>query len=53
MQIDVLVGSVANGLNSSSGFSAGSLIIVDRQRIKGTSFVFSAADPALLVVSTF
>ena len=47
----MLVGSVANGLNSSGGFCAGSHIVVDHQRINGTSFVFSAAVPALLAVS--
>jgi serine palmitoyltransferase len=47
----MLVGSVANGLNSSGGFCAGSRIVVDHQRINGTSFVFSAAVPALLAVS--
>ena len=45
------VGSVANGLNSSGGFCAGSRIFVDHQRINGTSFVFSAAIRALLAVS--
>ncbi|KAN0139453.1 Pyridoxal phosphate-dependent transferase [Lactarius tabidus] len=50
-QIDMIVGSVANGLNSSGGFCAGSHIVVDHQRINGTSFVFSAAVPALLAVS--
>ncbi|KAF8271056.1 serine palmitoyltransferase [Lactarius quietus] len=50
-QIDMLIGSVANGLNSSGGFCAGSRIVVDHQRINGTSFVFSAALPALLAVS--
>ena len=50
-QIDMLVGSAANGLNSSSGFCAGSYIVVNHQRINGTSFVFSPAVPALLTVS--
>ncbi|KAH8999884.1 pyridoxal phosphate-dependent transferase [Lactarius hatsudake] len=50
-QIDMIVGSVANGLNSSGGFCAGSHIVVDHQRIIGTSFVFSAAVPALMAVS--
>ena len=50
-QIDMIIGSVANGLNSSGGFCAGSRIVVDHQRINGTSFVFSAAVPALLAVS--
>jgi serine palmitoyltransferase len=47
----MIVGLVANGLNSSGGFCAGSHIVVDHQRINGTSFVFSAAVPALLAVS--
>ena len=51
-QIYMLVGSVANGLNSSGGFCAGSHIVVDHQRINGTSFVFSAAVPALVAIST-
>ncbi|KAH9026988.1 pyridoxal phosphate-dependent transferase [Lactarius pseudohatsudake] len=52
-QIDMTVGSVAiaNGLNSSGGFCAGLRIVVDHQRINGTSFVFSAAVRALLAVS--
>ncbi len=50
-QIDMLLGSIANGLNSGGGFCAGSRIVVDHQRINGTSFVFSAALPALLAVS--
>ena len=47
----MLLGSVANGLNSAGGFCAGSRHVVDHQRINGTSFVFSAALPALLAVS--
>jgi serine palmitoyltransferase len=47
----MLLGSVANGLNSAGGFCAGSRHVVDHQRINGTSFVFSAAVPALLAVS--
>ena len=39
-QIDRLIGSVANGLNSSSRFFPGSHLVLDRQRINGTSFVF-------------
>ncbi|CDO72122.1 hypothetical protein BN946_scf184962.g65 [Trametes cinnabarina] len=44
-------GSVANGLSSCGGFCAGSSIVVNHQRINGTSFVFSAAMPALLTVA--
>ncbi|KAI9438110.1 serine palmitoyltransferase [Lactarius indigo] len=50
-QIDMIVGSVANGLNLSGGFCASSRIVVDHQRINGTSFVFSAAIPAPLAIS--
>ena len=49
----MLIRFVANGLNS-GGFCAGSRhgIVVDHQRINGTSFVFSIAVPTLLSVST-
>ncbi|KAK7683653.1 hypothetical protein QCA50_013029 [Cerrena zonata] len=50
-QVDMLVGSVANGLASGGGFCAGSNIVVNHQRINGTSFVFSASMPALLTVA--
>ncbi|KAI9567630.1 pyridoxal phosphate-dependent transferase [Boletus coccyginus] len=50
-QIDMLVGSVANGLCSSGGFCAGSSIITEHQRINGTSFIFSASMPPLLATS--
>jgi serine palmitoyltransferase len=47
----MIVGSVANDRNSLGGFCAGSHIVVDHQRINGTSLVFSAAVPAILAVS--
>ncbi|KAF7762079.1 hypothetical protein Agabi119p4_8672 [Agaricus bisporus var. burnettii] len=50
-KVDMLVGSVANGLNSCGGFCAGSQIVVNHQRINGLSFVFSASMPALLSVA--
>ncbi|KAN0139446.1 Pyridoxal phosphate-dependent transferase [Lactarius tabidus] len=50
-QIDMIVGSVAKDRNSLGGFCAGSHIVVDHQRINGTSLVFSAAVPAILAVS--
>ncbi|KAH8988180.1 serine palmitoyltransferase [Lactarius hatsudake] len=50
-QIDMIIGSVAHTLNLSGGFCAGSRIVVDHQHINSTSFVFSAAVPALLAVS--
>lgn len=50
-QVDMLVGSLANGLTACGGFCAGSHIVVNHQRINGTSFVFSAAMPPLLSVA--
>ncbi|CAE6337389.1 unnamed protein product [Rhizoctonia solani] len=50
-EVDMLVGSIANGLCSAGGFCAGSRVVVDHQRINGTSFVFSAALPAMLAVA--
>ncbi|PSR75714.1 hypothetical protein PHLCEN_2v9005 [Hermanssonia centrifuga] len=50
-QVDMLVGSLANGLTACGGFCAGSRVVVDHQRINGTSFVFSAAMPAMLSVA--
>lgn len=47
----MLLGSVANGLNAGGGFCAGSRNVIDHQRINGSSFIFSAALPALLAVS--
>ncbi|KAH8112777.1 serine palmitoyltransferase [Phellopilus nigrolimitatus] len=49
--VDMLIGSIANTLCSAGGFCAGSHVVVEHQRINGTSFVFSAAMPALLAVS--
>ncbi|KAI6038663.1 serine palmitoyltransferase [Pisolithus marmoratus] len=50
-QVDMLVGSVDNGLCSAGGFCAGSTIVTEHQRINGTSFVFSASMPPLLAVA--
>lgn len=47
----MLLGSCAIGLNSCGGFCAGSQIVVEHQRINGSSFVFSASMPGLLAVS--
>jgi serine palmitoyltransferase len=47
----MLLGSCAIGLNSCGGFCAGSRIVVEHQRINGSSFVFSASMPGLLAVS--
>ncbi|KAG8987993.1 serine palmitoyltransferase component [Tulasnella sp. 427] len=49
-EVDMLVGSMANGLCATGGFCAGSIHVTEHQRINGTAFVFSAAIPALLAV---
>ncbi|KZP16970.1 serine palmitoyltransferase [Athelia psychrophila] len=50
-QVDMLCGNVSIGLASGGGFCAGSSVVVEHQRINGTSFVFSASMPPLLAVS--
>lgn len=47
----MLLGSCSTGLGAGGGFCAGSLNVIDHQRINGPSFVFSASMPALLAVS--
>ncbi|KAI5118364.1 hypothetical protein M0805_004336 [Coniferiporia weirii] len=49
--VDMIVGSMANTLCAAGGFCAASRVVVEHQRINGTSFVFSAAMPALLAAS--
>jgi len=51
--VDMIVGSCANAFGSAGGFCAGSTIIVDHQRINAAAYVFSAALPALLAVSSY
>ncbi|KAG5520077.1 hypothetical protein PMAC_001153 [Pneumocystis sp. 'macacae'] len=48
--VDILVGSLSTCLCSGGGFCAGTVEIVDHQRITGASYVFSAALPASLAV---
>lgn len=50
-QIELLLGSVSKGLNAGGGFCAGSRVVVDHQRINGSSFIFSASLPAMLAVA--
>lgn len=50
-EVDMLVGSMANTLGAAGGFCAGKEEVVFHQRINGTSFVFSAALPAMLAVA--
>ncbi|KAN0060793.1 serine palmitoyltransferase component [Thecaphora frezii] len=50
--VEIIVGSMANTLGSAGGFCAGSNEVVYHQRINGTSFVFSAAMPAMLAIAS-
>lgn len=50
--VDILTGSMAIGLGSSGGFCAGSEQVVAHQRINSPSYVFSAALPPLIAVSS-
>ncbi|MCO5589771.1 hypothetical protein L7F22_043740 [Adiantum nelumboides] len=51
-EVDILVGNMANTLGGAGGFCAGTEEVVFHQRINGTSFVFSAALPAMLAVAS-
>jgi serine palmitoyltransferase len=51
VDVDIIVGSMANALCSSGGFCAGSEEIVDHQRLSGLAYCFSASIPAMLAVS--
>ncbi|KAG0135926.1 pyridoxal phosphate-dependent transferase [Tuber indicum] len=50
--VEMLVGSLAHGICSGGGFCAGSPEVVDHQRISSSAYVFSAALPAMLAVTT-
>ncbi|KAI0048661.1 serine palmitoyltransferase [Auriscalpium vulgare] len=50
-EVDMLMGSVANTLNASGGFCAGSSFIINHQRVNGPAFIFSATGPALHATS--
>jgi serine palmitoyltransferase len=50
--VEMLVGSCAHGLCSGGGFCAGSPEVIDHQRISSSAYVFSAALPAMLAVTT-
>lgn len=47
----MIIGSMAGTLCSSGGFCAGSVEIVDHQRLSGSAYCFSASLPAMLTVS--
>lgn len=47
----MIIGSMASTMSSAGGFCAGSHVVCEHQRINSTSFVFSAALPALLATA--
>jgi serine palmitoyltransferase len=47
----MIVGSLSNAICGSGGFCAGSVEIVDHQRLSGSAYCFSASMPAMLAVS--
>lgn len=47
-KVDMIIGSLTTSLCSGGGFCAASAEIVDHQRISGSSYVFSAALPAMM-----
>jgi len=49
--VDIYIGSMAYSLCASGGFCAGSVEIVDHQRLGSSAYVFSASLPAMLAVS--
>ena len=45
MEVDIICGSLSNTLGSVGGYSTGSQLVVDNQRINSASYVFSASAP--------
>lgn len=50
-QVDMIVGSLAGPLCAGGGFCAGSIDIVEHQRISAAAYTFSAALPAMLATT--
>ncbi|CAM6031457.1 unnamed protein product, partial [Sphagnum compactum] len=49
-EIDIIIGSLAHSIAACGGFCAGSMTIVNHQRLSGQAYCFSASTPALLTV---
>ncbi|WWC92094.1 uncharacterized protein L201_007048 [Kwoniella dendrophila CBS 6074] len=47
-EVDMILGSMANGLATGGGFCAGSQVVCQHQRINSSASVFSASLPAML-----
>ncbi|OXG96102.1 serine palmitoyltransferase [Cryptococcus neoformans A2-102-5] len=50
-EVDILLGSMANGLATGGGFCAGSKVVCVHQRINSSASVFSASLPSLLATT--
>jgi 7-keto-8-aminopelargonate synthetase-like enzyme len=50
-QVDMIVGSLAGPLCAGGGFCAGSMDIVEHQRVSAAAYTFSAALPAMLATT--
>ncbi|KAI9168515.1 serine palmitoyltransferase component [Blastocladiella emersonii ATCC 22665] len=50
-RVDMLAGSLATAVGASGGFCAGSLPVIEHQRLSAQSYVFSAALPPMLAVA--
>ncbi|KIM22878.1 hypothetical protein M408DRAFT_332649 [Serendipita vermifera MAFF 305830] len=50
-EVDMIIGSMGHTMGSAGGFCTGSTVMCEHQRINSTSFVFSAALPALLATA--
>lgn len=50
-EIDMIIGSLAGGLCAGGGFCAGTVEIVEHQRLSANAYTFSAALPAMLATT--
>ncbi|KAL7328685.1 serine palmitoyltransferase component [Mucor circinelloides] len=50
-EIDMITGQLSNAICGSGGFCAGSIEVIDHQRLSGLAYCFSASMPAMLAVS--
>ncbi|OCF42571.1 serine palmitoyltransferase [Kwoniella heveanensis CBS 569] len=50
-EVDMLLGSMSNGLATGGGFCAGSSVVCSHQRINSSASVFSASLPAMLATT--
>ncbi|EPZ36152.1 PLP-dependent transferase [Rozella allomycis CSF55] len=49
-RVDMIVSTMSNAWASAGGFCAGSMHVVDHQRLSGAAYCFSASLPAMLAV---